>query len=184
MNNHPLSTPYLKYDDTHSDQKFSESEIYPLIVETPTKRSRTEGLYFTFRKFLFRMGVIIFESHCIIFEYSQFNIVPFTLIIYEFFFGTASYTTTNEIFFSYFLWFNFRSMATILIVYYNNIPWSVGGSEHHAQSGPLAKHSPHVEIEGSLHSLAPLTNPKPKIKKPRVPGIFSFWSSGPSSSVP
>ena len=34
----------LKYDDTDSDQKFSESELYPLIVGTahvmPTKRQR------------------------------------------------------------------------------------------------------------------------------------------------
>ena len=59
--------------------------------------------------------------------------------------------------------------------YQNNIPLTVGASEHHAQSGPLAKHSPQVEIEGSLHSLAAFTNPKPNIKKPRVPGIFSFF---------
>ena len=72
---------------------------------------------------------------------------------------------------------------TAILSFINNIPLSVGGSEHQAQSGPLAKHSPQVEIEGSLHSLAPWTNPKPKIKKTRVPGIFSFWSSGPSSEV-
>ena len=27
-----VTTVRLKYDDTHSDQKFSESELYPLIA--------------------------------------------------------------------------------------------------------------------------------------------------------
>ena len=35
-----ISTKILcafKYDDTHSDQKFSESELFPHYVETPTR---------------------------------------------------------------------------------------------------------------------------------------------------
>ena len=43
-----VTTVRLKYDDTHSDQKFSENGVWPLIVwkrprdayETPTKRLR------------------------------------------------------------------------------------------------------------------------------------------------
>ena len=65
-------TVHLKYDDIHSDQKFSESELYPLIAwkrplnaqETPTKHPRNKGVELNFRVFLFRMGVIIFETHC------------------------------------------------------------------------------------------------------------------------
>ena len=78
------STVRLKYDDTHSDQKFSESELSPLITwkrplnahETPTKRlliawkrpfsawkrPRNEGVELSFREFLVRMGAIIFET--------------------------------------------------------------------------------------------------------------------------
>ena len=80
------SSVRLKYYDTHSDQEFSESEVYPLIArkrphnahEMPTKRllitwkplrspPRNEGVeIITFREFLIRMGVIIFETHCTI----------------------------------------------------------------------------------------------------------------------
>ena len=70
------STVRLKYDETHPDQKFPASELYPLIarkrprgttswsLEAPTKRPRTEGVYFTFREFLVRMGVIVFDKYC------------------------------------------------------------------------------------------------------------------------
>ena len=44
-----------KYDDTHSDQKFS--------VETPMKRRRIKGVELNFREFLVRMRVIRFETH-------------------------------------------------------------------------------------------------------------------------
>ena len=39
-------------------------ETSPQCVKTPTKRSRTEVVELTFREFLVRMGVIIFETHC------------------------------------------------------------------------------------------------------------------------
>ena len=59
----------LKYDDTHSDQNFSESELFPSLRgnahETPMKRPRNEGVELTFGEFPLRMGVIMFETHCI-----------------------------------------------------------------------------------------------------------------------
>ena len=73
----------LKYDDTRCDQKFSESEVY----KTPTKRlliawkrPRNEGVEITFREFLVRMGVIMFETHCIFIIYLYFSRVLDTLV--------------------------------------------------------------------------------------------------------
>ena len=56
----------LKYDDNHSDQKFSESEVYPLIAwKHPLNASslrgnaydsqHTERVELTFREFLVRI---------------------------------------------------------------------------------------------------------------------------------
>ena len=63
------TTVRTKHNDTHSDQNFSESELFPSLREnaheTPMKRSITEAVELTFREFLVRMGVIIFETHCI-----------------------------------------------------------------------------------------------------------------------
>ena len=75
----------LKYDDTHSDQKFSGSLLYPLsawvFINAVSRRfhamrrrlvgvtwafPRNEGGQFAFREFLVRMGAIVFETHCII----------------------------------------------------------------------------------------------------------------------
>ena len=76
-----FKTVRLKYDDTHSDQKFSESstpslreiayETPPYCVETLTKRPSTEGLDFIFGEFLVRMCVIIFETHWWTLEYPK-----------------------------------------------------------------------------------------------------------------
>ena len=65
------TTVFVKYDDTHSDQEFSESEIYPLSAWAFRRRfqgprggssltfTRNEGIY-TCRDFLVRMGFIMY----------------------------------------------------------------------------------------------------------------------------
>ena len=56
------NTVRLKYDDTHYDQKFFEILLYPPLRGNAYA---LRGVELTFREFLVRMGVIIFETHCI-----------------------------------------------------------------------------------------------------------------------